>query len=252
MALESLDERIVPDAAVGTAPPPPPNQFAPQPAVATQVAVFPLVTEAGEFQNTYAILERVGTEYVVTQYDATTNTLYTGTTDVNTGVYLPGSPSLDALMQTYGMPRSLNNVGFVDANANYQLPSVMPGTLPPLGNPVPQPPLRIIIVTGGGVIILGPNTYPYDALLPYPPTSWAPNPYRPFPQPGGGPRAPGGPVVLPPNFVPRLIFPGFNPTVGPFWPNPLVPGTTPINPGPIPPIGIPPYGPTPGRFGGGS
>ena len=268
LRLESLDERIVPDATPITNPtPPPPAESSPVPQDAvTDVAVISLADDAGNLPNTYLILEKAGDQYVATYYDSATNHFYTGTASADTSLYLTATPELNAAMAQYGIAGNLNSICFTNADEQLTVPpttlagnsdEVQFGRLRPTAQPANDGLFPAIPRVVGGFELhrIEPVN---DGILPYqtPYYVWIynPNTIGPVVQVGpivqSGPITPGG--LLPPApTMPRTMptLPSFTQTL-PFY-DPFAPVYRPVRPAPPRPYPgplSPPYIPTPGQF----
>lgn len=179
LRLETLDDRIVPDATPVVPPAgPAAGQTAPSQPVAVTVTVtvtnvVALAIQNGNGNSTgiAVILEKAGDFYVVSYYDATTNLIYTGTDSAATNLAYAATPALDAFMTAFG------TAGNRDTLARTAM-GVVDLALLPQG---------VIDGASGGILPVVPR-FPYrpDGLLPITMDPMGPFPYNPPPKPTGG------------------------------------------------------------------
>lgn len=190
-----------------------------------------LADAAGNLPNTFVVLEKAGSQYVVTFFDSATKHFYTATDSVNTALYFAATPELNALMAQYGIAGNLNTILFTNGNSQFTAP---PSTLAgeseevqffrrnrpapaplPAPAPVPLPTVPPVPVPGNGGI-LPPTTSrggfeyrvitPYnDGLLPYraPYCALVFDGYYVRPGVQVGPVVQGGPII--PGSMPPAI-----------------------------------------------
>ncbi len=101
--------------------------------------------DAGNATGRSLILEKAGSVYYLTFYDAATNTFYTGTDSGGSALALDASPELDELMASLGTAGTLDNVRAA-TGASQPQPGLPPAPQPQLANvllpdgqPAPQP-----------------------------------------------------------------------------------------------------------------
>ncbi len=155
LRLESLDGRIVPDAmpvmdpAIMPTTQTSPNTPvaippAPQAAIApvTNVAVVPLVDDAGNATDVYMILEQAGNAYTITYYDAVANQLFAGTD--STTPTTPANAQLDAMMLQYGTPGDINTLFMANTQPVVVTPLADPQATGPAVTPAQTPPVIVL------------------------------------------------------------------------------------------------------------
>jgi hypothetical protein len=266
LSLESLDGRVVPS---GTPTDPPPGEPAQTPtnqvATVTDVSVLPVVNEQGEFLNLYFVLEKAGSEYVVSYLDPTTNTFFTGTDSAGTAVYTAATPELDQFVANYGVAGSAGNLRLLQADgqvlstpttqagvplANPQpVPTQAPGTPPPVPVVYPSWPQNPTVTTPTLLPGLGGSQQPISGFYPV----IMQQPIYVYP---GSPVLPGlgGSGGLLPAYQPRIGWHTINTPADPFYPwQPTLPVISPqpappviVVQGPLPPVFIPPTNTLPG------
>lgn len=117
---------------------------APQAAIApvTNVAVVPLVDDAGNATDVYMILEQAGNAYTITYYDAVANQLFAGTD--STTPTTPANAQLDAMMLQYGTPGDINTLFMANTQPVVVTPLADPQATGPAVTPAQTPPVIVL------------------------------------------------------------------------------------------------------------